>query len=131
MFFADRQRPYFQATRSLEKLESQLYHTDYEVELRSDAGSSSDSDYESDIVDEVESDTDDESVFDLPLDFRHAHRPPGLEKRRITTLIAASSIMFVFLYSSCWVLGKLIELGVGFGPSLAISSTSGPVDMKV
>ncbi|KAJ3466704.1 hypothetical protein MRS44_004268 [Fusarium solani] len=131
MFFDDQQRPYFQATRSPEKLESQLYHTDCEVELNSDADSSSESDFESDAVDEVESDTDDESVFDLPLDFRHAHRPPGLEKRRITTLIAASSTMFAFLYSSCWVLGKLVDLGVAFGPSFAISSTSGPVDMKV
>lgn len=131
MFFANRQRPYFQATRSLDKFETQLFHRDYEVELEFDADSSSESDFESDAVDEAESDTDDESVFDLPLDFRHAHRPPGLEKRRITTLIAASSIMFTFLYSSCWVLGKLVELGVAFGPSFAISSTSGPVDMKI
>ena len=106
MFFADRQRPYFQATRSLDKLESHFYQADCEVELNSDADSSSESDYESD--------TDDECVFDLPLDFRHAHRPPGLEKRRITTLVAASSIMFAFLYSSCWVLGKLVGLGVAF-----------------
>lgn len=116
MFLLSKQRNYFQATRTLDKLESQPYHTDCEIELKFDADSSSESDPESDEVEETEADTDDESVFDLPLDFRHAHRPPGLEKRRITTLIAASSSTFALLYSSCWVLGKLVELG-GFGPS--------------
>ncbi|RMJ09200.1 hypothetical protein CDV36_011192 [Fusarium kuroshium] len=126
MFLLSQKRNYFQATRGLDKLESQPYHTDCEVELKFEADSSSESDSESDsesnTVEEMEGDTDDESVFDLPLDFRHTHRPPGLEKRRITTLIAASSSTFALLYSSCWVLGKLVELG-GFGPSLAVPST--------
>ncbi|RSL67603.1 hypothetical protein CEP51_012639 [Fusarium floridanum] len=123
MFLLSQKRNYFQATRGLDKLESQPYHTDCEVELKFEADSSSESDSESNTVEEMEGDTDDQPVFDLPLDFRHAHRPPGLEKRRITTLIAASSSTFALLYSSCWVLGKLVELGGGFGPSLTTSST--------
>lgn len=117
MPFAYRQRPYFKATRSPDEFETYLSYIDYGVELSSDADFLFDSDSEIDTVDEVESDTDDESVFDLPLDFRHAHRSLRLEKRRVTTLIAAFSIMFAFLYSSCWVLGKLVELGVSFGRS--------------
>ncbi|KAJ4315788.1 hypothetical protein N0V84_008192 [Fusarium piperis] len=125
MLLGDRQRNSFQATRSLDKLESQLHHTDCEIELKFDRDSFSESDSESDTMDEMECNNDDESVFDLPLDFRHAHRPPGLEKRRMTILIAASSSTFALLYSSCWVLGKLIELGGGFGPSFAVPSTPG------
>ncbi|EEU35306.1 uncharacterized protein NECHADRAFT_78307 [Fusarium vanettenii 77-13-4] len=109
MFFAERQRPYFQATRSVNKFETQPFQTDFEVELRFDRDTSSETGSESDVMDEMESDDDDESVFDLPLDFRHAHRPPGLEKRRITTLIAASSSTLAFLYSSCWVLGSSLS----------------------
>ncbi|KAI8722648.1 hypothetical protein NCS52_00409100 [Fusarium sp. LHS14.1] len=122
MFFTDQQKPYFQATRSVDKFETQLFQTDFEPRFNQDTSSETGS--ERDAMDEMESDTDDESVFDLPLDFQHAHRPPGLEKRRITVLIAASSSTFAFLYSSCWVLGKLIDLGLGFGPSLIPSTPS-------
>lgn len=127
MFLADRQRNYHQAPRSLDRLESQLYHEDCEVELKFDQDPSS-SESDDDTLDEMgkdNNDDDEEHVLDLPLDFRHAHRPPGIEKRRITILVAASSSTFALLYLSCWVLGKLIELGGGFASSLVVPLTPG------